>query len=267
MQSDDTMKAEVQAVRAGERVPAVRRVGFDAPWGWLAAGWRDLCSAPFVSLTYGAVFSALAYGFAFVLFELDRAPVILPLAGGFLLLAPLLAVGLYEISRRIAAGEKVGLTDALAAPMRARGQLAFMGVILLLIYLLWVRLAFLLFMLFFGPVPIPPVEQFVPVLLFSTAGIGLLVTGTVAGAALATAVFAISAISIPMLLDREVDTVSAMLASLRAVGKNPAAMMLWAALIVALTAVGVAALFIGLAVVFPLIGHATWHAYKDLTAD
>jgi uncharacterized membrane protein len=248
---------------AGAAAATIREVEFDAPWNWLASGWRDLWRAPFVSLAYGTLFTLIAFALAWLLLAFERAPLLLPLAGGFLLVGPLLAVGLYEVSRALEAGEKPSLGSALSAAFRARGQLAFMGVILLIVYLLWVRLAFLLFMLFFGPGAIPPLADFVPLLLFSPQGIGLLVTGTICGAVLAGTVFAISVISIPMLYDRPVDTVTAILASIRAVAVNPKAMLLWAALLTALVILGVATLFAGLAIVFPLAGHATWHAYRS----
>ncbi len=263
MQTHDSVN-RARAAGASAQHVEIRKVGFDAPWGWLAAGWRDLWAAPHISLLYGAAFSLAAYGFAFLLMRFDLAPLILPLAGGFLV-GPLLAVGLYEVSRRRASGEPITLGSALGAGGRARGQIAFMGVILLIVFFAWIRLAFLLFMLFFGPGAIPPIEEFIPALLFSQQGIGLLVTGTIAGALLAGLTFAISVISVPMLLDREVDTITAVIASIRAVVTNTKAMALWAALIVALTVVGIVTVFAGLAIVFPLIGHATWHAYKDVT--
>jgi uncharacterized membrane protein len=120
-------------------------------------------------------------------------------------------------------------------------------------------------MLFFGNADIPPVENFVPTLLFTPHGLGLLVMGTAVGAVFASVAFAISAIAVPMLLDRKVDVITAVTASVRAVNMNRPAMILWAVLIVGLIAMGFAALFAGLAVAFPLIGYATWHAYRELT--
>lgn len=244
---------------------AIRKVGFDAPWLWLAAGWQDLWATPHISLAYGACFSVLAYVFAFELIQFNSLPLLLPLAGGFLLLGPLLAVGLYDISRKRELGEAIRFRDVLLAGRGARGQLMFLGVILLILYFFWIMLAFLLFMLFFGESDFPPVQDFVQTLLFTRHGIGLLVAGTAAGALLAGVSFAISAISAPMLLDRRIDAITAIIASAESVAMNPAAMALWGALIAALIAVGIAALFVGLAITFPLIGHATWHAYSALS--
>ena len=247
------------------QAPAIRRVAFDAPWAWLAAGWRDLWSAPFISLTYGALFAAAAYVFVFHLSSTNALPLMLPLAGGFLLVGPLLAVGLYEISRRKERNEQATFQNIVAAIKGSGGQLAFFGVMLLLLYFFWMRFAFLLFMLFFGNADIPPIENFVPTLLFTPHGLGLLVTGTAVGAVFASVAYAVSAIAVPMLLDRKVDVISAVSASVKAVNENWPAMILWAVLIVGLIAMGFAGLFVGLAIAFPLIGHATWHAYRELT--
>jgi uncharacterized membrane protein len=245
--------------------PEIRKVAFDAPWAWLAAGWRDLWTAPQISLTYGAAFSLAAYAFVFELARYNALSLLLPLAGGFLLLGPLLAVGLYEVSRRIESGEAISYPDIFFAGWAASGQVALFGMLLLILYFFWVRLASLLFMLFFGLADFPPIDNFIPTLLFTSHGLGLLVTGTAAGGLLAICAYAISAISVPMLFDRKVDAVTAIIASVRAVRENSPAMTLWAVLICGLTVVGIAALFVGLAVTFPLIGHATWHAYKALT--
>jgi len=247
------------------QAPAIRRVAFDAPWAWLAAGWRDLWSAPVISLTYGAAFAAAAYAFVFQLSRTDALPLMLPLAGGFLLVGPLLAVGFYEISRRRERNERTSFQDIVSVVRQSGGQLAFFGVLLLLLFFFWMRVASLLFMLFFGNADIPPVENFVPTLLFTPHGLGLLVVGTAVGAIFALAAFGASAIAVPMLLDRKVDVITAVTSSIEAVNLNRPAMILWAVLIAGLIAMGFAALFAGLAISFPLIGYATWHAYRELT--
>lgn len=248
-------------------VPTARSVPFDAPWAWLAAGWRDIWANPAVSLTYGAVFTAIAAALTLGLFWFNALPVFLALAGGFLLLGPLFAVGLYEASRRLADGQSVSLGDVAAAPFGARGQLAFAGALLLLVFLVWVRLAFLLLMLFLGGSAIPPPSEFTRLLLFTPHGLGLLIVGTVVGALLAAFVFATTALSLPMLATRRVDVFSACAASGRAVLRNLKPMALWAALIVVIMAAGFATALVGLVVAFPLVGHATWHAYTDIFAD
>jgi uncharacterized membrane protein len=242
----------------------IRQVALTAPFAWLAKGWRDLWNAPHISLAYGAIFSALAYAIAYQLTRIQALPMLLPLAGGFLLVGPLLAGGLYEMSRRQERGESVRFGDVLPSVWDARTQLAYFGIVLLLLYFFWIRVALLLFMLFFGPADFPPFQDFLHALFFTQPGQGLLLIGTATGAIFAIAAYSISAISVPMIFDRRVDAVTAMMSSIQAVHHNLLPMALWAVLIVALTGIGFAAIFIGLAITFPLIGHATWHAYRAL---
>ena len=244
----------------------VRAVPFDAPWDWLAAGWGDLWRHPRVSLTYGAVFSCLAMFLLWGLLQYGWQSMILAMAGGFIILGPFAAVGLYDASRRIEANAQVSLSSALAAASHAKGQLSFMGAVLFFAFFVWIQIALLLFMLFIGTTGFPPPSEFVPTLLFEPRGLGLLVIGTAVGALLAAIVFSMSAVSVPMLFDRQIDAVSAMATSFEAVRLNWKAMSLWAVLIAGFMALGLATLSIGLVFAFPLIGHASWHAYRDLIA-
>jgi uncharacterized membrane protein len=245
----------------------VVQVAFDAPWAWLAAGWRDLWRVPGVSLLYGGVFAVLSMLLVLGLLAGGLASLTLALAGGFLLIGPAAAVGLYEVSRRLEGGQSLRLGEALTHGLKAAGQLGFFGAILAFVYFVWVQLALLLFMLFFGGQPLPPASEFVAALLLTNHGLGLLVTGTIVGGALAALVFAISAISVPLLMTRRVDAVTAIATSVRAVWLNPKPMALWAVLIAGFMALGLASLFVGLAIAFPLIGHATWHAFRDVVSD
>jgi len=263
--SDKTVTGPADGAVQSRAAVQIRTVAFDAPWDWLAAGWRDLWAVPQVSLGYGAAFAVIAALLLLGLTQIGAQSIILALAGGFLLLVPLVARGIYEASRRLAAGEPVTLAAVALAGLGAKGQMSFMGIILMLLFLAWMQIAFLLFMLFTGAGAFPPAREFVPMLLFTPHGLGLLVAGTIAGGVLAAIVFSASAISIPMLMEREVDAVTAIATSFRAVRKNPKPMMLWAALIAAFMAVGLATLCAGLVFAFPLVGHATWHAYQDLT--
>jgi uncharacterized membrane protein len=246
--------------------PALRpgRVAFDAPWAWLAAGWSDLWTMPAISLTYGIVFAIAAAVQAVGLWMKGAHALFLVLAGGFLLVAPLLAVGLYEMSRRLQRRERVRLREIFSAGFHARGQLSFFGVMLLLMFFFWINLAFLLLMLFLGDATPPPANEFVQALLFTPRGLGLLAVGSALGAVLAAIAFAASAIAVPMLLVEEMDAVTAARTSIAAVRLNAKPMALWAGLIVVLIAGGFATLLIGLVIAFPLIGHATWHAYRDI---
>jgi uncharacterized membrane protein len=245
-------------------VPTIRRVDAGRPWRWLAAGWQDFVRARGVSLAIGAAFALAGYALTLGLWFAGLTYLVLPLASGFMIVGPILAVGLYEVSRRHGSGEPVSLPSVLGAFSRNPGQFAVMGFVLLLILLTWVRLAAMIFMLYWGLTP-PSFEDLVVNTFLRPDSLPFLVFGTAVGAVFAAITFAITAVSIPMLLDRrDVDVITAIVTSVRAVRENPAAMLLWAALIAAFVAAGLIAFYLGLAVTLPLIGYATWHAYKDL---
>ena len=244
---------------------AVRTVGVDQPWQWLSAGWRDFQRAPLVSLTYGAVFVGAGFVLTLGLWLAGLAYLVLPLAAGFMLIGPVLAVGLYEVSRRIERGETVTLYAAFAAWRGNAAQIATMGLVLMLFLLAWIRIAFLIFALFFGPNP-PSWEHLVTTLFFTTKGIPFLIVGIAAGGVLAAAAFGISLVAIPALLDRNVGVLCAVATSISAVMANWRLMIGWGALIALFTGAGIATFYIGLALTLPLIGHASWHAYRDLVA-
>ena len=241
----------------------VRRVSVDEPWAWLMAGWRDLSRAPIVSLTYGAAFVVASFLLTLGLWIFGLFYLVLPLAAGFMLVGPVVAVGLYEVSRRLERGQSVTLGDTLAAWKTHRGPIATMGLLLMLFLLAWIWLAFLIFALFFGPSP-PSWEHLVATLLFSTAGIPFLIVGIAVGGVLAAFVFAMTAVAIPALLDRDIGVLSAIVTSFAAVLKNWRIMIGWGALIVVFTAAGLVTFYLGLAVTLPLVGHASWHAYRGL---
>lgn len=245
----------------------VRRIPSDAPWDWLAAGWRDLWTVPGISLLYGTSFAVLALALTAGLFQFGLQSLILALCGGFLLIGPLVAVGLYEASWRLETGKPIALSKILLAGLKSPGQLGFFGAVLAFAYAVWLQIAMLMFMLFMGNRVLPPASEFVPMLLFTPHGLGLLMAGTAVGGILATIVFSVSVISVPLLLTRQVDAVTAMAASIEAVVKNPLPMALWAALIAGFTVLGTITLFAGLAFAFPLIGHATWHAFRSLVVQ
>lgn len=245
----------------------IRRVGTEAPWSWLAAGWRDVVAAPGIAIVYGVIFAAVSCLITVGLWVSDAIEYLPPLAAGFMLVAPMLAVGLYETSRRLERGEPATLGAALLVSTRSPLQLFFMAGVLMVTLLFWMRLAMLLFALFMGTSSVPPAEQLLGDLLLTQHGIALLIVGTAIGAVLAATVFAISMISVPMLMVRDVDTITAILISLRAVVQNWRPCLLWAWLIALLSAASMVTFFAGMIVLFPLLGFASWHAYRSLVAD
>lgn len=243
--------------------PSVRKVDLDRPWTWLAGGWNDLTRAPRVSFAYGAMLAGISLLLALALWLGDAFYLLLPLTAGFSFIAPLLAVGLYDTSRRLAAGLPVSLKHALLAWRVNPGQLALLGLVLALLHLAWIRIATLLYALFFSA-HAPSFPQLIDNLLFSPVSLPFLIVGSIFGFALAALAFAISAVSIPMLIDRDTNVFAAIATSFVAVSENFRPMALWAALIAGFTAFGFATFFVGLALVLPLVAHATWHCYRDV---
>jgi uncharacterized membrane protein len=244
-------------------MPRVRVVEVDRPWAWLAAGWRDLSRVPGLSVLYGVVFSAVGCALTYWLYVAGMFFLIFPVMAGFALVGPVTAVGLYDVSRRLESGQPVSIGATLRV-MVSRGEtFAAMGLVLMLFFLAWMEIALLIFAFFFGSEPISA-EKFVEQVFFAPESLPFIVTGTVAGGILAAIVFAISAVSLPLLLDRDVGVPTAVATSLRAVYRNRKALALWAMLIAVFISIGVATLFVGLVLTLPLIGYSTWHAYCDL---
>lgn len=242
-------------------MPLVRTVEFLRPLKWLARGWQDLRRAPAASLFYGAALALT--GAAVTGLSWGRPHLVTALWSGFLLVAPFLLMGVYDLSRRLAAGDAPDLGRSLTAWRANADSIGLFGFVLAFALISWERLSAIIFALFYAG-EVSSVENLVSEILFSGAHVNFLVVYLGFGALLAACVFSISVVSVPMLLDRRVDVATAIIASLRAVRKNPAPLALWAALIVALTATGFATGFLGLVVILPWLGHATWHAYKDL---
>lgn len=238
-------------------LPCLNQVDWRRPIHWLQSGWQDFQRDWTQSLAYGAIFALL--GYALVHVGWSHRHLAMTLTTGFLLVSPFLALVFYQISRRRerpATGEMTSLRENLSSI----GLYAFL---LMFALSVWERLSAILLGIHLGSRGVPEASL---AWLFSPENIPFVIAFTLVGASLAALVFAVSVVSLPMLLDRRVDIVTAVMTSLWTVRENPAAMLVWAALIVALTAVGIATSFIGLALIFPLLGHATWHAYRDLVS-
>jgi uncharacterized membrane protein len=258
--------SEVAAEHDAPR-PRIQHVYRDRPWAWLAAGWRDLMATPGVGLTYGLIFAVAGALLTWLTWAYQIYYVTFPLIAGFLLGGPIVATGIYEASRKRAAGEKIGFGGSLRAFRRNPTQIAFFGVVLLLIFIAWVRFASLLFMLFFSDAP-PPVDPIgFAERVLSVEAIPFLIVGNLIGAVLAFLTFAVSVVSIPLLLDhKEANVFTAVISSVDAVRQNFWTMLLWAWLIALFIGFGVITGFVGLILTLPLIGHASWAAYRDIIA-
>jgi len=243
--------------------PRIRRISAEQAGSWLAAGWRDMTCHPRLSLGFGAVFAAIGALLALALVAFDLGSLLLPVASSFTLVGPLGAICLYEISRRIERGEPVSLA-AVWDGVRARGgQIANMGLVLTLALVAWLMAGMVIFALFRSGSP-PPLDRFVVDVLLDPQSLPFLLAGTLCGGAIAAATFSISVFAMPMLLDRDVSPATAMAASVRAVRLNWPAMIGWAATIAVVVGFGIVTLFAGLVVCFPLLAHASWHAYRDV---
>ncbi|MBI2312935.1 MAG: DUF2189 domain-containing protein [Betaproteobacteria bacterium] len=241
--------------------PQVRSIAPSRPLQWLALGWEDMKRGLPLSLGYGALFAGA--GGIVTLLVWDRPHLVTALISGFLLVAPFFALGLYEMSRRLERGDLPTWSHTFKAWSANPDSIAMFGLVLAFLLVSWERLSAILFALFYSG-NVPAVENLVQEVLFSGQHTAFVVAWFGFGAILAAVAFAISAVSVPLLLDRDVDVVTAISTSIKAVVINPGPMLRWAAIIVVLTAIGFATSFIGLVLVFPLLGHATWHAYKDL---
>jgi uncharacterized membrane protein len=238
----------------------VRIVPLGRPFEWLAMGVQDFVRAFGPSLFHG--FIVAVAGLAILTVGL-RVWYVLPGAvSGFVLVAPIIATGLYELSRRLLRGERPLLLHAFAAWRRGTRPLVWMGLGLAIAATAWVLVSSVLVALFVKA-PITGLEDFLRHVVLSE-GSNLFWLWIALGGLGAAFVFAATAVSVPLMLDRDIDTLSAVLTSVRAVGENPLAMALWAAIIMALTVLAMATLMLGFAFVVPIVGHATWHAYRDL---
>lgn len=242
--------------------PSVRTIELRAPWRWLRAGWNDLRTAPGPGLFYGAVLALMG----FLLTRYYAGAVGLALTTGFLLVGPFLAIGLYDVARRRERGETVALAPTLTAWKANLPSIGFYALILTLSLAVWIRVSVVVVALFF-PDGTPTLAEFVGELGRSPDAWGFLLAYAAAGAGLALLVFATSAVSLPMLLDREkMDCVSAMIVSFNVLRQNFRPMLIWAAIVVVLTALGFVTAYLGLIVALPVIGYATWHAYRETVA-
>ena len=228
----------------------------------LVRGVTDFRKAPTCGITFSAMFVALGIVLylQMVVWQSDWS--IVPIAAGFPLVGPFVAVGLYEISRMLEKGKPVSWSIILRAIYHERNrQIPSMAFVVLFIFLIWVYMAHLVFALSFGLKPLTNVMTSTDIL-FTKEGIMMLVMGTGVGAFLSFILFSITVVGIPLVVDREIDVVSAMITSFSLVLNNMAVMLTWGLIVGFLLALAMIPMFLGLIVVLPILGHATWHLYR-----
>ncbi|HEY1363862.1 MAG TPA: DUF2189 domain-containing protein [Xanthobacteraceae bacterium] len=243
--------------------PVIRRIGVGDLRQALSSGIADFAAIPthavFLCLIYpivGLVLFRLVLGYSVL-------PLLFPLAAGFALVGPFAALGYYELSRRREQGLDAAWQDAfdvLRSP--SRGAIALLGLLLLAIFALWIAVAQAIYVASFGYEPAASIPSFLHQVLTTPAGWTLIAVGNGVGFLFAALVLSLSVVSFPLLLDRDVGVVEAVLTSIRAVAANPLCMALWGLIVAALLALGSLPFFFGLAVVVPVLGHATWHLYR-----
>jgi uncharacterized membrane protein len=241
-----------------------RHLPWTAAFGWLGAGWRDLLNRPGPSLAYGVAVFLVSLVIVWGLFAFGLDYILFPALAGFMVMGPLIAIGLYAKSQAIEAGRPFSLSSMLFVKAKAGGQVLFIGVILTLLMLLWMRAAVIVYALFFGLRPFPGLDHVAQMLFTTPTGWAMLLVGSVVGGLFAAFSFAISTFSVPMLLDQDVDAFTAMGTSISMVFRNLPVMIAWGVIVLVLSLLGVATGLLGLIVVFPLLGHATWHSYKAI---
>lgn len=241
--------------------PALKPLRWGDPLRWLARGWRDFLRAPAIGLFYGAAFMVMGWALAKVY---EQAPAyVMALAAGFLLMGPFLCLGLYHVSRALERGERPDFGASLLAFESRMGPLAIFGFVLLVLEMLWGRATLVVFAVSFDGMPDLKGSLLA---LLDPENLGFIVAWLAVGAVFAGLIFAVSVISIPMLLDRPVDAITAGLTSLRLVLTQTGVMLWWGALVTLLVVAAMLPWFAGLLVVGPVLGHASWHAYRAAVA-
>jgi uncharacterized membrane protein len=247
------------ARRAAPPTPQVRRIALGAPLQWLVRGAKDLAASPGIAAFYGACFWAMAATLGAVF--RNKPEYTMTIVSGCLLVGPFLAMGLYEASRRREQGVAQSLSASLTCWNRHMGSMGLLVLVLTVLELLWGRASLVVFAVFFNTGM--PSTASVLEAVFNPRNWQFLAVYFTVGSVFAALVFCSTVVAIPMILDRDTDAITAALTSFRVVLENMVAMLFWGALVVALTLLALWPWSLGLLVVGPWLGHATWHAYRD----
>jgi uncharacterized membrane protein len=246
-------------------MPKVNTIGLADVRAAVMAGVKDFARAPLFGLFFGGVFALGGLLVVAFIARLDMHYMIYPLAIGFPLVGPFIAVGLYEVSRCLQEGRALTWSGVLTTVWRQKGrEMSVMAFVTLFIMWMWMYQVRLLVAIFLGTKSFSSLEKFIEIVLNTPDGLQFLAVGHVVGAVLYAVFFSVTVVSIPLLLDRDVDFVTAMITSIKAVVTNPLVMMVWGLIVLALTVLALAPAFLGLLVVLPVLGHATWHLYQKV---
>ena len=256
--------------RANDRIPQphVRHIGFADLQQALKDGADDFMAMPSHLVFLALIYPILGICLAALTFSNNALPLIYPLATGFALIGPFAAIGLYEVSRRREAGVQPTWRDAfevLRSP--ALPSIAVLGLLLALIFLCWLGTARLIYGWLFGPVVPTSLGGLLSEVLTTSRGWTLIIVGNLVGFIFAALVLSVSVVAFPLLLDRNVGVGAAIQTSMRVVAKNPVTMGLWGLIVAVALAIGSLPLFVGLALVMPILGHSTWHLYRRTVGD
>ena len=251
-----------QEAGAGVVKPRANKLVFSDISKSMRSGLRDLKRAPVYGLTFGFLYAAGGWILLYLLNTLKINYYVYPMATGFALLAPFVASGIYEVSHALEQGRELSWTGVLRSVRTAGGKdLSWMAVVTTFAYIIWMDIAVALYVIFFGMKPLS-FPELVTAIMTTPSGFVFFVIGNAAGALLALIVFSITAVSMPLLFDRHVDFVTAMITSVKVVLENPKVMLLWCIIIGVFFALSIVSMFAALIVILPFLGHTTWHLYK-----
>jgi len=243
----------------------VRQIGFTDLKDVLVRGINDFNAMPTHAVFLVAIYPVIGLVLAWLAFGYSFLPLIYPLASGFALVGPFAALGLYELSRRREAGMDASVSHAFDVLQSSSvGAIAALGLILLVVFGIWIEVANNIYLSNFGYAPPSSLRQFTHDVLTTPAGWTLIVVGNAVGLVFAALVLTIGAMSFPLLVDRDVGAAVALLISIQAALKNPLTLGAWGLIVAALLVIGSLPLFLGLTVVMPVLGHATWHLYRKV---
>lgn len=259
--SEDTIQATQKP-----QTPIIRTITSADILEALAQGMRDFRAAPQYGLFFGTFYAAAGWFLLYLFNTLEINYFVYPMATGFAMVAPFIAAGLYDVSHRLELGQPLSWSAVLNSVRTGGGKdLTWMVLVTTFAYIIWLDIAFALYVVFYGLNPLD-FQGLVENILTTPTGAFFFLLGNLVGAILSLVVYSITVISFPLLFDRHVDFITAMITSVKAVLANPRPMLLWCAIIALLFGVSLLSVFVGLIIVLPILGHATWHLYRRLIA-